>query len=193
MGNNPAGPGLKLGKTLSDADVIELSALSGFTPEKVREWHSGFIKDCPSGKLNKKKFVEVYKQFYPTGKAEKFCEYIFRAFDNDSSGNIDFCEFLIAISITAQEEPKKKLEWAFSMYDIDRNGFIEKKEMKKIMEAIFDLLGEEKKGTNTPQLKVDQIFTRMDVNGDGKLSKEEFISGCLQDDYLRRLLAPSAS
>ncbi|CAF5201357.1 unnamed protein product, partial [Rotaria magnacalcarata] len=45
-------------------------------------------KDCPSGKLNKKKFVEVYKQFYPTGKAEKFCEYIFRAFDNDSSGSI---------------------------------------------------------------------------------------------------------
>ena len=28
----------------------------------------------------------------------------------------DFSEFLIAISITAQQEPKKKLEWAFSMY-----------------------------------------------------------------------------
>jgi len=29
---------------------------------------------------------------------------------------LDFGEFLIAISITAQQEPKKKLEWAFSMY-----------------------------------------------------------------------------
>ncbi len=29
---------------------------------------------------------------------------------------LDFSEFLIAISITAQQEPKKKLEWAFSMY-----------------------------------------------------------------------------
>ena len=28
----------------------------------------------------------------------------------------DFGEFLIAISITAQQEPKKKLEWAFTMY-----------------------------------------------------------------------------
>ncbi len=45
-------------------------------------------KDCPSGKLNKKKFIEVYKQFYPTGKAEKFCEYVFRTFDTDGSGNI---------------------------------------------------------------------------------------------------------
>ncbi|CAF0782730.1 unnamed protein product [Adineta ricciae] len=191
MGNS--GQRMKYGKTLTEANVAELSGLSGFTPDQVREWHSGFLKDCPTGKLNKKKFVDVYKQFYPMGKAEKFCEYVFRTFDNDSSGNIDFGEFLIAISITAQQEPKRKLEWAFSMYDIDRNGFIEKKEMKKIMEAIFDLLGEERKGNNSPELKVDQIFTKMDTNGDGKLSKEEFVNGCLQDDYLRRLLAPSAS
>ncbi len=47
-----------------------------------------FQKDCPTGKLNKKKFIDVYKQFYPSGKADKFCEYVFRTFDNDSSGTI---------------------------------------------------------------------------------------------------------
>ncbi len=47
-----------------------------------------FQKDCPTGKLNKKKFTDVYKQFFPSGKAEKFCEYVFRTFDNDSSGNV---------------------------------------------------------------------------------------------------------
>ncbi|CAF1061585.1 unnamed protein product [Didymodactylos carnosus] len=188
MGNSPP-----VGKTLSDSNLEELSRLSGFTQDQVREWHSGFLKDCPSGKLNKKKFIEVYKQFYPSGKAEKFCEYVFRTFDTDSSGNIDFGEFLIAISITAQQDPKKKLEWAFSMYDIDRNGFIEKKEMKKIMDAIYDLLGEEKKGSNNPESKVEQIFSKMDKNSDKKLSKEEFVNGCLADDHLRKLLAPSAT
>ena len=43
MGNNPGGKTIKVGKTLSDEEVIELSSLSGFTPEKVREWHSGFM------------------------------------------------------------------------------------------------------------------------------------------------------
>jgi len=70
---------------------------------------------------------------------------------------------------------------------------LKKKEMKKIMDAIYDLLGEEKKGSNSPDNKVDQIFTKMDTNSDHKLSKDEFVNGCLQDDYLRKLLAPSAS
>jgi hypothetical protein len=33
----------KRGKALTDADVTELSNLSGFTPQQVREWHSGFL------------------------------------------------------------------------------------------------------------------------------------------------------
>ncbi len=35
----------------------------------------GFLRDCPNGRLDKKKFVEVYKQFYPHGKADNFCKY----------------------------------------------------------------------------------------------------------------------
>jgi len=41
MGNSEAR--VKRGKTLSDSDVAELSNLSGFTPQQVREWHSGFL------------------------------------------------------------------------------------------------------------------------------------------------------
>jgi Ca2+-binding EF-hand superfamily protein len=58
-------------------------------------------------------------------------------------GQIDFTEFLIAISVTAQGDAKKKLSMAFKMYDMDRNGKVDKKEMEKIIEAIYDLLGEE--------------------------------------------------
>jgi Ca2+-binding EF-hand superfamily protein len=59
-------------------------------------------------------------------------------------------------------------------------------------QAIFDLLGEDKRSVN-PDTRVDQIFQKMDANGDGKLSREEFVTGCLQDDHLRKMLAPSAS
>ena len=42
------------------------------------------------GKIGKKEFIEVYKQYYPHGKADKFCGYLFKSFDRDNSGEIDF-------------------------------------------------------------------------------------------------------
>lgn len=66
--------------------------------------------------------------------------------------------------------------------------------MVKIIEAIYDLLGEEnRKGENSPPKRVNKIMLKLDQNNDGSLSADEFIEGCLHDDILRNLLAPNAS
>ena len=65
--------------------------------------------------LNKKKFNEVYKVFYPHGKPDKFGSLVFKVFDVDNSGFIEFTDLLIAISITAQGDAYKKLTLAFKM------------------------------------------------------------------------------
>lgn len=77
----------------------------------------------------------MYKDFFPSGSAEGFCEHVFRTFDTDNSGFIDFKEFLLAINVTSSGTPEQKLEWAFRMYDIDGNGTIDEKEMIKIIEV----------------------------------------------------------
>ena len=92
-----------------------------------------FQRDCPDGLLSKNKFLEVYSTFFPTGNPDKFCNHVFRSFDGDNSGKIDFKEFLLAINITSGGDPKSKLDWAFTMYDIDGNGTIEKNEMVEII------------------------------------------------------------
>ncbi len=40
----------------------------------------------PNGKLSKDRFVAVYEQFYPGGKAKDFCKYAFSTFDRDNNG-----------------------------------------------------------------------------------------------------------
>ncbi|CAF1123330.1 unnamed protein product, partial [Didymodactylos carnosus] len=125
---------------LIDDDLVYLMNETGFTAEQILAWHSDFLqikdnnRDCPDGKLSKEKFIEIYSQFYTKGRVHKFCEHAFRVFDKDSSGNIDFIEFLIAVSMTSSKDRQRKTELFFSMYDIDNNGFIDETEMKSVVE-----------------------------------------------------------
>ena len=56
----------------------------------LQEWHAGFLEDCPDGELTKAQFVDMYTKIFPGGNAEKFSENVFRTFDTDRSGTIDF-------------------------------------------------------------------------------------------------------
>ncbi|KAM3179763.1 hypothetical protein ACTXT7_000046 [Hymenolepis weldensis] len=97
---------------------------------KIKDAH---IKDCPTGQLNRRAFLDMYTHFFPDGKAKDFYAHLFRTFDQDNSGQIDFSEFLSAISITQSGGPEEKLGLAFQLYDIDGNGHIEESEMNEII------------------------------------------------------------
>ena len=40
----------------------------------------------------------------------------------------------------------------------------------------------------SPQERTKKIFTKMDTNNDGVLSKEEFVQGCMNDRCLYQML-----
>jgi len=55
---------------------------------------------------------------------------------------------------------------------MDRNGKVDTKEMEKIIEAIYDLLGEEhRKGENSPAERVKVIMQKLDKDKNGYLSE----------------------
>ncbi|CAF0765084.1 unnamed protein product [Rotaria sordida] len=190
MGGKQAKP---VSTELTDKQIALLKANTKFTEKEIREWHAGFIRDCPSGKLDKKKFVEVYKQFYPQGKPENFCKYAFDTFDSNNDGAISFEEFLIAISATSQGNLDDRLAVAFDMYDISDDGVIDQAELTKLIIAMYDLVGEtNRKGDHDPKKRAADIIAQLDVTGDKKLTKAEFVSGCKSDPIIRRLLAPNA-
>jgi Ca2+-binding EF-hand superfamily protein len=96
------------------------------------------VNFSPNGKLSKDRFVAVYEQFYPGGKAKDFCKYAFSTFDRDNNGTskinpgeknlfifvyiVDFTEFMLAIALTQSGDLDERLALAFDMYDYNNSG-----------------------------------------------------------------------
>ncbi|XP_022242488.1 frequenin-1-like isoform X1 [Limulus polyphemus] len=165
-----------------------------FTEKEIRQWYKGFVKDCPNGHLTEEGFLRIYKLFFPQGDPSKFTSLVFRVFDENKDGAIEFEEFIRALSVTSRGNVEEKLDWAFKLYDVDDDGYITREEMYSIVDAIYQMLGNQS-GENkneeedTPQERVDKIFQHLDKNHDDKLTLEEFREGSKGDEKIVQALS----
>jgi len=177
---------------LGTDQVAELQRTTYFDKKELQQWYKGFLKDCPSGKLNKEEFSLIYKRFFPFGDATQFADYVFNVFDDDKNGEINFKEFICALSITSRGKLEEKLQWAFQLYDIDGDGFITYDEMLQIVRSIYKMTGQMVKlpeDEDTPEKRVDKIFKLMDHNKDQRLTYEEFQEGSKKDPTIVQALS----
>ncbi|XP_067938992.1 hippocalcin-like protein 1 [Watersipora subatra] len=142
--------------------------------DEIQDWYKQFIKDHPTGYLKREQFEELYSKNFPDGDASKFASHVFRTFDKDDSGSIDFKEFVIGLSITRRGTRKQKLKWAFNLYDSDKDGYITKQEMINIVKSIEKMTGE---SGDISKGKIKEVFSTLDADSDGRLTFDEFSSG----------------
>ena len=179
-------------KYLSGKNLEYIMAKTGYDETTIKQSHKIFIMECPNGRLTPDKFIDLYNLFVWRGNGEQYCEHVFRTFDTDQNGVIDFEEFLLAMCVTTTGTAEERLILAFRMYDVDGNGVIDPEEMLKVVKAIYGMLRQDAtEPMSMAEERARKIFLRMDVNRDGQLTEEEFLRGCLEDDELSKLLAPN--
>jgi len=177
---------------LTKDDLEFLQRKTSFNKETILDFYKGFIADCPDGKLSPANFCQIYSKCFPNGNTREFCDHVFRTFDADKNGFIDFKEFLLSIDVTSSGTAMEKLEWAFKMYDCDGNGWIDLQEMTRLVGSIYKMLDNHhlvQHGTANERAK--EIFEKMDVDSDGRVTREEFMKCCMDDSNMLNLLAPT--
>lgn len=129
--------------------------------------------------------MELFKQLYPDENLESYAKLVFNGFDTDHNKKITFDEFLKTIGflidngrnevLILNEEYDSDfwriLDLVFEMYDKDKNGKLDKREMKKMLFTLIECHGNDPKKFKN---KVEDIFFKIDSDHSNYIEKDEF-------------------
>jgi len=176
-------PSMKIGlqSSLSAAQVQEMKMASEFNKSELKRLFRRFKKlDLDkSGTLSVSEFLAI-----PELEHNPLVRRVVATFDADHSGEVDFPEFISALSVFATADGKeKKYKFTFKMYDVDGDGFISNADLFHVLKAMV--------GNNLNDIQLQQLVDRTILQGDkdkdGKLSYKEFVEMVKETDLEGKL------
>nr|CAD7408182.1 unnamed protein product [Timema poppensis] len=150
-----------------------ISRATKFTKDEIRYVYRAFKTECPSGIISEATFKSIYAKFFPLGDSSQYAHYVFTNLDKGHTGIITFRDFMFGMSVVMKGSLQERLRWAFSLYDINHDGFITRQELLDVISAIYSLLGDSR-----DRPKKSTLVHKLDLNNDGVITIDEFIHYC---------------
>merc|ERR1711942_129996 len=186
----PKKMGSKNGKpVLREEDIAALVKSSGLDEAQVKDAFDSFVNEHPNGKMKPKDFREMMSKALPKKDASKMEKHVFRIYDSNNDGYIDFTEFMLVFHIMSDGTPEEVLTKIFRVFDVNSDGVISTKEMNKLIKDMYGLLKTEDPNIAAQNMIAKTAFAEMDKNKDGKVTKEEFVGACLEQQEISKMLA----
>merc|ERR1712114_14844 len=96
---------------------------------------------------------------------------------------------MLIFHIMSDGSPEEVLEKIFRVFDVNSDGTINKKEMSRLIKDMYGLIKAEDPEAQSKELIAKSAFAEMDADGDGKITTSEFVTACLSQDELSKMLA----
>jgi Ca2+-binding EF-hand superfamily protein len=130
-------------RELSEDDIEFLLANTGFNLEQIQRWYLEFKLKCTQGLIEYDQFKIYYKSMLPDYldhyRKEQLIRNLFKLFDIDADGFLNFTEFLVSFWIRFKAPVNEKFTWLFNMFDLDRNGYLNQAEMTNAMSLCMNV------------------------------------------------------
>merc|ERR1712083_487294 len=182
--------GSKNGKpVLREEDIAALSQSSELDEAQVREAFDSFVAEHPNGRMKPKDFTAMMSQALPKKDASKMEKHVFRAYDTNNDGYIDFVEFMVIYYIMSDGTPEEVLGKIFRVFDVNGDGTITKKELKRLIKDMYGLLNADNPEEASKELITNSAFAEMDKDDDGKITLAEFTGACMDQEKFSKMLA----
>ncbi|KAJ2980690.1 hypothetical protein NUW58_g6881 [Xylaria curta] len=141
---------------------------TNFDREEVERLKKRFMKldKDQNGTIERDEFLSL-----PQISSNPLATRLIAIFDEDGGGDVDFQEFVSGLSaFSSKGNKEQKLQFAFKVYDIDRDGYISNGELFIVLKM---MVGSNLKDQQLQQI-VDKTIMEADLDKDGKISFEEF-------------------
>ena len=134
------------------------------------------------GKISKDELfngLQPYKKEISDDELRKQVDIIFNNIDSDHNGYLEYEEFVRAAIDKDHFLSVNFLQFAFNYFDKDHDGEITLEEVKNKF-----FLSDKNRNSTKAQEQLQKSFNEIDINGDGKLSFEEF--GKMMENIIKR-------
>ncbi|XP_067093022.1 guanylyl cyclase-activating protein 1 [Osmerus mordax] len=168
----------------NNVSVEEISACES------HQWYRKFMTECPSGQLTYYEFKQFFGLKNLSPRSDAYVKTMFATFDMNNDGYIDFMEYIAALSLVMKGGVQQKLRWYFKLYDVNGSGCIDRDELLIIIKSVRAIHGDQEQDLSAEDF-TNMVFDKIDINGDGQLSMEEFMEGIQGDEVLLRTLTDS--
>ena len=160
-------------RTVPRKQPVTRPGLSEEEVEEIREAFNLFDTDG-SGTIDPKELMSAMKSLGFEAKNQVIYQMI-ADLDKDSSGTVDFEEFLDLMTGTlGGKDTKEDINKVFALFDDDRTGYITLSNLKRVANEL---------GETMSDAELLEMIERADHDQDGKISAEEFYNIMTQKTF----------